>query len=105
MANGDAKQEDGKLNLLLRYDVVVVDEAHERTLNTDFICGALKRIQRIRRQLVEEQDRAGSDGTEVNGVNGATMSKGKGRYPVTPLKVVIMSATLDPAKFSNFFET
>ena len=78
------------MNLLLRYDIVVVDEAHERTLNTDFICGALKRIQRIRKRLVQEQDQIPN--TEEG-------------EKVKELKIVIMSATLDPAKFSNFFET
>lgn len=103
LANGDGNQEEGKLNLLLRYDIVVVDEAHERTLNTDFICGALKRIQRIRKQLVAEQKQ--SNGAETNGINGPAKNKGKARQQVTELKIVIMSATLDPAKFSNFFET
>lgn len=100
LSNSDEreKEDHGKLNLLLRYDVVVVDEAHERTLNTDFICGALKRIQRIRKDLVAKQKQAGM---MVNGDKG----KGKEVEQVRELKVVIMSATLDPTKFSNFFET
>lgn len=51
----------------------MIDEAHERTLNTDFLLGSLKKIQAIR----------------------AAMDR--------PLKVVIMSATLDPKKFTDFF--
>lgn len=80
------RAEDGGLNLLLRYDIIIIDEAHERTLNTDFLCGALKKIQRIRRQLAGEK-------RKIGGVR------------VGELKLVIMSATLDPTKFRDFFET
>ena len=83
--NGHDKEEPD-LNLLLKYDIIIIDEAHERTLNTDFLCGALKKIQRLRRELHQSNQRAG----------------GK---KVMPLKLVIMSATLDPTKFKNFFET
>lgn len=37
--------------LLRRYDTIMVDEAHERTLNIDFILGCLKRILPRRRDL------------------------------------------------------
>ena len=69
--------------LLMRYDVVIVDEAHERTLRTDVVLVSLKRILAIR-----NGDGAGR--------------KGKGK--ANPLKVVIMSATLDAEKFSKFFD-
>jgi len=106
LSNGEGYGDLGSLNLLLRYDIVVVDEAHERTLNTDFICGALKRIQKIRKQLVAEQsEESQPKEAAVNGLNGTAKSKGKSKQTVTELKIVIMSATLDPAKFSNFFET
>ena len=34
-----------------RYEVVIVDEAHERSLNIDFLLGMMKRILRTRRDL------------------------------------------------------
>ena len=56
--------------LLRAYDVIIVDEAHERSLNVDFLLGILKRV------LVRRHD----------------------------LKVVVSSATLDVAHFSEFFD-
>lgn len=68
------------------YDVVIVDEAHERTLRTDIVLASLKRILAVR-----------------NGYGGANSSP-KGKAKANPLKVVIMSATLDAEKFSKFFD-
>ena len=56
---------------LRRYEVVIVDEAHERSLNVDFILGYLKAI------LPRRPD----------------------------LKVIITSATIDPARFAQHFAT
>jgi len=70
--------------LLLKYSVVIVDEAHERTLRTDLLLANLKTIQRRR--------------------NVAGDAKGKGKADkLNPLKIVVMSATLDAEKFSRFF--
>lgn len=71
---------------LERYSVVVVDEAHERTLRTDVVLARLK-------ELLKKRNGAAVDGK----------GKGKQRGPKNPLKVVIMSATLDAEKFSKFF--
>lgn len=37
--------------LLRKYDTIIIDEAHERTLNVDFLLGILKRILARRRDL------------------------------------------------------
>ncbi|KAI8990328.1 P-loop containing nucleoside triphosphate hydrolase protein [Pilobolus umbonatus] len=55
---------------LSQYSVVIIDEAHERTLDTDVLFGLLKETHRIRPDL----------------------------------KILIMSATLNVTKFSDFFD-
>uniref|UniRef100_A0A1A7Y0P4 ATP-dependent RNA helicase DHX33 n=1 Tax=Iconisemion striatum TaxID=60296 RepID=A0A1A7Y0P4_9TELE len=60
--------------LLLRYTVVVLDEAHERTVHTDVLFGVVKAAQRRRRELNK-----------------------------VPLKVIVMSATMDVDLFSEYF--
>lgn len=65
--------------LLSRYSVVVVDEAHERGVNTDVLIGVLSRVSRLR----EKKWRSDPSG------------------PVKPLRIVIMSATLRLADFTE----
>jgi len=67
--------------LLSHYGVIIIDEAHERTLRTDVLLANLKQILQRR--------------------NGPALGHDK---PQDPLKVVIMSATLDAQGFSKFFD-
>lgn len=60
---------------LSRYQVVFVDEAHERTIGTDVLFGILKKVQKDRQQ---------------------------NDYP--ELKIIIMSATMDVDHFSDYFD-
>jgi len=55
--------------LLLRYDTLIIDEAHERSLNIDFLLGYIKQLLPKRRDL----------------------------------KVIVTSATIDLARFSEHF--
>jgi len=67
---------------LFRYSVVVIDEAHERSINTDILIGLLSKVIKYR----------------------YLMSKNKiiiNKKPVKPLRLIIMSATLRVDEFMN----
>ncbi|MGH3494357.1 MAG: ATP-dependent RNA helicase HrpA, partial [Sciscionella sp.] len=69
MTDGILLAEIQRDRLLRRYDTLIIDEAHERSLNIDFLLGYLSQI------LPRRPD----------------------------LKVIITSATIDPARFSRHF--
>ncbi|KAJ5107727.1 ATP-dependent RNA helicase DHR1 [Penicillium angulare] len=62
---------------LRKYSIVIIDEAHERSVNTDILIGMVSRIVDLRKSMSEEDP------------------------SIKPLKVVIMSATL---RISDFTE-
>ncbi|KAJ8113651.1 hypothetical protein OPT61_g4262 [Boeremia exigua] len=63
--------------ILSKYSAIVIDEAHERSVNTDILIGMLSRIVDLRAEMAKEDQK------------------------VKPLKLVIMSATL---RISDFTE-
>ncbi len=64
--------------LLRRYSVVIVDEAHERGVNTDVLIGVLSRVAKLREKMWRER-----------------------KEDIKPLRIVIMSATLRVSDFSE----
>ncbi|SGY69292.1 BQ5605_C004g02989 [Microbotryum silenes-dioicae] len=64
--------------LLGKYSVVVIDEAHERGVNTDVLIGVLSRVARLREKMWRD-----------------------GKDEVKPLRLIIMSATLRVADFAE----
>ncbi|OCF55427.1 ATP-dependent RNA helicase DHX37/DHR1 [Kwoniella mangroviensis CBS 10435] len=67
--------------LLSRYSVVVVDEAHERGVNTDVLVGVLSRVAKLREKLWREKKDTDQE--------------------IKPLRIVIMSATLRVSDFAE----
>ena len=77
MTDGILLQEIQEDLLLRKYSVVVLDEAHERNLNTDVLIGLLSKTIPLRRQAAEESP------------------------DIVPLKLVLMSATLRVEDFTK----
>lgn len=68
--------------LLRKYSAILLDEAHERNLNTDILIGLLSRAVKLRNDICRKEKLAkGEEGT----------AKSKDGEALTPLKLVIMS--------------
>ena len=71
---------------LSRYSCLILDEAHERGVNTDLLLGLLSRVVLLRRSHASQQATGGQ-------------LAAPGTAPAGPLKLVIMSATLQVDSF------
>ncbi|EGO23947.1 hypothetical protein SERLADRAFT_362091 [Serpula lacrymans var. lacrymans S7.9] len=64
--------------LLSKYSVIIIDEVHERSMNTDILIGVLSRVLKLREQMWKD-----------------------GKEGVKPLRLIIMSATLRVSDFAE----
>jgi ATP-dependent RNA helicase DHX37/DHR1 len=77
MTDGILLREIAQDFALSKYSAIIIDEAHERSVNTDILIGMMSRIVNLREQMSRDDEK------------------------MKPLKLIIMSATLRIADFAQ----
>ncbi|KAM3073472.1 putative ATP-dependent RNA helicase DHR1 [Clarireedia jacksonii] len=77
MTDGVLLREVAQDIALRKYSAIIIDEAHERSVNTDILIGMLSRVVKLREEMAQEDP------------------------AVQPLKLIIMSATLRVTDFTQ----
>lgn len=77
MTDGVLLREAAQDFVLRKYSAIIIDEAHERSVNTDILIAILSRVVKLRAELTKEDP------------------------SVKPLKLIIMSATLRVEEFTQ----
>lgn len=80
--------------LLRQYSILLLDEAHERNVNTDILIGLLSRIAPLRAQMAREEQ-------EAYNLLSKDEQETQVEKPISPLKLVVMSATLRVEDFTQ----
>jgi HrpA-like RNA helicase len=93
MTDGILLREISSDLLLRKYSVIILDEAHERNVNTDILLGMLSRAVPLRRELSDKETKIWSSMSVEDKLNY--------EEPIAPLKLIIMSATLRIDDFKN----
>ena len=93
MTDGILLKEVSQDLLLRKYNVIILDEAHERNMNTDVLLGMLSKVIPLRRIQSDIENK------KYNLLS--LHEREKYNLPMRPLKLIIMSATMRVNDFQN----